>query len=63
MTENKEPPKGPDCWKCKYFGITYIPSAPYSCGAMGFRSQYLPSLEVLRTDGQFCHSFIPKSAA
>jgi hypothetical protein len=27
---------------------------------MGFKSKAIPSLEVLRVDGQFCHGFAPK---
>ena len=49
--------KGPECLKCKFLKITYIPSTPYSCTLMGFKSRWLPSLEVLRTDGQFCMGF------
>jgi hypothetical protein len=33
---------------------------PYSCKRMGFKSAVLPALEVLRVDGQTCHSFEAK---
>jgi len=53
--------KGPDCWKCQFLKITYMPATPYGCTLMGFRSKWLPSLEVLRADGQFCQGFIAKA--
>ncbi len=52
--------RGPECWKCAFLKITYIPKTPYSCTLMGFKSQWLPSLEVLRIDGEFCRGFQPK---
>jgi len=55
--------RGPNCWQCRFFGITYQPATPYACHRLGFRSQVLPSLEVLRTDGRFCQGFVSKSAA
>jgi hypothetical protein len=30
---------------------------PYACKRMGFKSAVLPSLQVLRADGQLCRSF------
>ena len=53
--------QGPNCWQCRHFTISHIPSAPYACRLMGFQSRLLPSLEVLRTDGQFCRGFSPKA--
>jgi hypothetical protein len=55
--------RGPNCWQCRFFGITHQPATPYACQRLGFRSQVLPSLEVLRTDGRFCQGFLPKSVA
>jgi hypothetical protein len=40
--------------------VSHIPATPYVCRAMGFQSKLLPSLEVLRIDGRFCHVFEPK---
>ena len=54
---------GPNCWQCRFFGITHQPATPYACQRMGFRSQILPSLEVLRTDGRFCQGFVAKAGA
>jgi hypothetical protein len=53
--------RGPDCWKCAYFNITYLRATPYSCHLMGFKSKWLPSLEVLRADGEYCQGFVPKA--
>lgn len=52
--------RGPDCWQCKFFGITHIPATPYSCQLMGFRSRTLPALQVLQVDGHFCLGFTAK---
>jgi hypothetical protein len=43
--------------------VSYVPATPYVCRAMGFQTKVLPSLEVLRTDGQFCRSFEAKTNA
>jgi hypothetical protein len=56
------PQRGPNCWNCRFFGVSHIPSSPYVCRAMGFRTKMLPSLEVLRVDGQFCRSFEAKAS-
>jgi len=53
-------PKGPNCWECRYLAITWDVRMPYGCKLMGFRSKFVPSLEVLRTDGRFCGGFSPK---
>ena len=53
---------GPNCWQCRHFQITHLPATPYACRFMGFQSRWLPSLEVLRADGQHCLAFSPKPA-
>ena len=58
---NAAPNRGPNCWQCRFFGVSHIPATPYVCRAMGFQSKLLPSLEVLRIDGQFCRVFQPKT--
>jgi len=40
--------------------VTWDVRMPYGCKLMGFRSKFVPSLEVLRTDGRFCGGFSPK---
>jgi len=52
--------RGPNCWNCRFFGISHVPASPYVCKAMGFQSRLLPALEVLRVDGRFCQVFHPK---
>ncbi len=52
--------KGPNCWHCRNFAITWDIKNPYGCNLMGFKSRLIPSLEVLRADGQACRGFIPK---
>jgi len=52
--------KGPNCWECRHLMITWDVRTPYGCKMMGFRSRYIPSLEVLRTDGRFCGGFSAK---
>jgi len=54
--------RGPNCWQCRHFSITHIPYSPYACRSMGFQSRLLPSLEVLRVDGQFCRLFSSKES-
>ncbi len=53
----------PNCWRCRFFRITHQRATPYGCDAMGFQSQILPCIEVLRTDGSPCMSFARKPVA
>jgi hypothetical protein len=50
-------PRGPNCWQCQHFAVSWDPRMPYRCKRMGFKSAVLPSWEVLRVDGDFCRSF------
>jgi hypothetical protein len=61
-TPNAAQQRGPNCWNCRFFGVSHIPATPYVCRAMGFQTKMLPSLEVLRVDGQFCRSFEAKAS-
>lgn len=61
MTSGALAERGPNCWQCRFFAVSHVPYAPYACKAMGFQSKVLPSLEVLRVDGHFCRSFVPKT--
>ncbi len=54
------PTGGANCWQCRYFGISWDTARPYSCRLMGFKSKVLPSIEVLRADGQVCRGFVAK---
>jgi hypothetical protein len=53
--------KGPNCWQCRSFAITWDIKNPYGCNLMGFKSRLLPSIEVLRADGHVCRGFISKN--
>jgi hypothetical protein len=55
--------KGPNCWQCQHFGISYDPKLPYLCRLMGFKTRMLPAIEVLRADGQLCQGFAPKASS
>jgi hypothetical protein len=52
--------KGPNCWGCRHFQITWDTRMPYGCRLMGFKTKILPSIEVLRADGHFCLGFEEK---
>lgn len=56
------PTSGPDCWKCRYFAVSWDPKLPYLCKLMGFKSKALPGIEVYRADGQPCQGFVAKGA-
>jgi len=60
--DQEEPKRGPNCWECRHLMITWDVRTPYGCKMMGFRSKYIPSMEVLRTDGRFCGGFSAKPA-
>ena len=55
--------KGPNCWGCRHFQITWDTRMPYGCRLMGFKTKILPSIEVLRADGHFCLGFKEKEPA
>ena len=52
----------PNCWQCRHFAVSWDPGRPYLCRLMGFKSRVVPSLEVLRADGQRCRGYLPKPA-
>lgn len=60
---NAEPSRGPNCWQCRFFAVSWIPRLPYACQRMGFKSAAIPALEVLRTVGQHCQGFDAKTPA
>lgn len=49
-----------NCFKCKYFYITYQETFPYGCKLMAFKSKVLPSKEVLSASGEECKGFESK---
>ena len=42
--------------------MSWDPSKPYACQLMGFKTKVLPSIEVLRADGERCRGFLQKVA-
>ena len=52
--------RGPNCYQCRHFAVSWDPSFPYLCRLMGFKSRALPAIEVLRADGVFCQGFEAK---
>ncbi len=50
----------PNCWKCRFFKISWDPKFPYECEAMNFKSQALPCIQVMSIDGRHCQWFRPK---
>ena len=49
-----------DCFKCRFFQVTWEPNFPYACQAFGFKTKNLPSIEVFRSSGQRCLNFAEK---
>ena len=56
------PARGPNCYQCRHFAVSWDPSFPYLCRLLGFKSRALPAIEVLRADGVFCRGFSVKTA-
>jgi hypothetical protein len=54
--------RGPNCWQCRFFAISWDPRKPYACHRLGFKTHVLPAIEVLRVDGQPCHGFTQREA-
>ncbi len=55
--------RGPNCWQCRFFAVSWDPRLPYACQLMGIKTAALPAWEVLRADGRPCQGFVPKAAA
>ncbi|RKD21602.1 hypothetical protein SAMN02745883_01021 [Caminicella sporogenes DSM 14501] len=56
MTENTNI----NCFKCKYFFITWDINNPRGCSYFGFKSKQLPSVIVYKSSGKKCYAFYPK---
>ncbi|MCM3705454.1 uracil-DNA glycosylase [Cytobacillus firmus] len=50
-----------DCFKCKYFYVTWDRNHPKGCRAFQFKTSQLPSLEVFRASGNPCLRFEKKT--
>ncbi len=62
-TEDSPNPRGPNCWQCRFFAVSWDPRMPYACQRLGFKTPLMPAIEVLRIDGQHCRGFAPKGSA
>ena len=51
------PDRAPDCFKCRYFKITWEPVFPRSCDFFCIKCQNLPSMEVFLSTGKHCFAF------
>jgi hypothetical protein len=49
--------------KCRHFYITWDPKFPNGCKAFGFKTQSLPSRDVLASSGKPCLTFEAKAKA
>lgn len=49
-----------DCFKCRYFYVTWDPKFPRGCKAYQFKTAMLPSADVLRASGNVCLRFEQK---
>ena len=56
MSDNKRV----NCFKCKYFYITWDENNPKGCSYFGFKSRQLPSIVVRNSSGKPCEAFACK---
>jgi len=49
-----------NCFKCKFFHISWDPVSPRGCKYFGFKSALMPSIVVLQSSGKECGAFTPK---
>ncbi len=49
-----------NCFKCKFYYITWEKSFPYGCKALGFKTKSNPSKVVYESSGNVCLAFQPK---
>jgi hypothetical protein len=52
--------KLPNCWDCNFFSISWDPKYRYQCNKLGFKSNQLPSQQVLAIDERECLGFEQK---
>jgi len=50
-----------NCFKCKFFYVTWDPKHPNGCKAMGFKTKRLPSVIVFQSSGNPCQVYKEKS--
>ncbi len=49
-----------NCYKCKYYYVTWDENFPHGCKGMNFKTREYPSSTVLRTSGKPCLLFKAK---
>ncbi len=49
-----------DCHKCRFYFVTWNKRFPHGCKAMGFKSRFIPSLDVRRISGAACMMYDEK---
>jgi hypothetical protein len=50
-----------NCFRCKFFYVTWDPDHPNGCRAMGFKTRQLPSMVVFQSSGEPCRMFEKKN--
>ena len=50
-----------NCYKCRFFYVTWEEQHPNGCRALGFKSRQLPSMVVFRSSGKPCEYFKEKA--
>ena len=51
-----------NCFKCRYFQITWDTKFPRSCKLYEFKSAKMPSVAILETTGEHCVGFELKNS-
>ncbi|MDR2350143.1 MAG: uracil-DNA glycosylase [Deltaproteobacteria bacterium] len=51
----------PRCVDCRHYFVTWDPSRRHGCRALGFKSNRVPGVEVMRTSGQPCQYFVMRN--
>ncbi|MBD3754447.1 MAG: uracil-DNA glycosylase [Gammaproteobacteria bacterium] len=49
-----------DCFKCRFFYVTWDANNPRGCKAFGFKTKRLPSDVVFEASGEPCMKFSPR---
>lgn len=49
-----------NCFKCKFYYVTWEKNFPYGCKAIGFKGRELPSVSVKRNTGIDCQFYEEK---
>ena len=64
MAKHKQHTKqeeGVNCMSCQHFYITYDQYFPYGCRGAGFKSRFMPSIEMIANSGMECQLFMEKN--